>query len=76
MALALGSMVRGLAVTVMVAAVGGLVGTAAIRWAETRGVEDLTRDAGFADHHPPAPDPRSEAELEALRRFPPAIRVP
>lgn len=48
----------------------GVVGVAMVHWAEMRGVDDLTRDAGFADHHPPAPDPRSEAELEHLRRFP------
>lgn len=52
------------------AAVIGLVAVGAIHWAETVGVEDLTRDAGFADHHPPAPDPRSEEEMESLRRFP------
>jgi nitrous oxidase accessory protein len=51
-------------------AVVGLIGWGAVRWAETRGIEDLTRDAGFADHHPPAPDPRSEDEMESLRRFP------
>lgn len=47
-----------------------LVGTAVVRYAENWAVVDLTRDAGFADHHPPAPDPRSEEEMESLRRFP------
>lgn len=47
-----------------------LIGWGAVRWAEMKGVDDLTRDAGFADHHPPAPDPRSEDEMEDLRRFP------
>jgi len=51
-------------------AVLGLVAFAFGRLAETFGVYDLTRDAGFADHHPPPPDPRSEEELEHLRRFP------
>lgn len=51
-------------------AVVGFVVVGAVRWAEMAGVEDLTRDAGFADHHPPAPDPRSEDEMEVLRRFP------
>ncbi len=54
----------------LAAAVVGLVVVGALRWAEMSGVEDLTRDAGFADHHPPAPDPRSEEEMESLRRFP------
>jgi nitrous oxidase accessory protein len=49
----------------------GLVGAGVVRYAEMRGIDDLTRDAGFADHHPPAPDPRSEEELEDLRKFPP-----
>lgn len=53
------------------AGVLALVGVAAVRWAEMSGVDDLTRDAGFADHHLPAPDPRSEDEMEDLRRFPP-----
>lgn len=48
----------------------GLVGVAVVRYAEHWAVADLTRDAGFADHHPPAPDPRSEDEMESLRRFP------
>lgn len=47
------------------------VGLAVTRVAQHFGVYDLTRDAGFADHHLPPPDPRSEAEMEALRRFPP-----
>lgn len=47
------------------------VGLAVTRIATEFGVYDLTRDAGFADHHLPPPDPRSEAEMEALRRFPP-----
>lgn len=51
-------------------AVVALIGWGAVRWAEMKGVDDLTRDAGFADHHPPAPDPRSEDEMEDLRRFP------
>lgn len=62
--------VKGLSAAVVVVAVLGLVVVGAVRWAETVGVEDLTRDAGFADHHPPAPDPRSEDEMESLRRFP------
>mgnify|MGYP000896389900 CR=1 FL=1 len=53
------------------AAVVGLVAFAFGRLATTFGVYDLTRDAGFADHHPPPPDPRSEEEMESLRRFPP-----
>mgnify|MGYP000229209460 CR=1 FL=1 len=53
------------------AAVVGLVAFAFGRMAATYGVYDLTRDAGFADHHPPPPDPRSEEEMESLRRFPP-----
>ena len=48
----------------------GFVGYAVVRVATQLGVYDLTRDAGFADHHLPPPDPRSEAEMEALRRFP------
>jgi nitrous oxidase accessory protein len=52
------------------AAVAGLVAFAFGRLASTYGVYDLTRDAGFADHHPPPPDPRSEEEMESLRRFP------
>lgn len=51
-------------------AVAGLVAFSFGRIAATFGVYDLTRDAGFADHHPPPPDPRSEEELEHLRRFP------
>ena len=62
--------VKGLAAGSAILAVIGLVGLGAVRWAEQVGVEDLTRDAGFADHHPPAPDPRSEEEMEDLRRFP------
>ena len=52
------------------AAVAGLVAFAFGRLASTYGVYDLSRDAGFADHHPPPPDPRSEEEMESLRRFP------
>ncbi|NLH83101.1 MAG: nitrous oxide reductase family maturation protein NosD [Phyllobacteriaceae bacterium] len=63
-------LLRGLFGLLASLAVVGLIGWGAVRWAETRGVEDLTRDAGFADHHPPAPDPRSEDEMEDLRRFP------
>ncbi|MDE2375764.1 nitrous oxide reductase family maturation protein NosD [Bradyrhizobium sp.] len=51
-------------------AVAALVAVGFGKIAVTFGVYDLTRDAGFADHHPPPPDPRSEAELESLRRFP------
>lgn len=51
-------------------AVLGFVGLAVTRIAASFGVYDLARDAGFADHHLPPPDPRSEAEMEALRRFP------
>ena len=58
----------GLAVTVALLA---FVGFAVVRIAAQFGVYDLTRDAGFADHHLPPPDPRSETEMEALRRFPP-----
>lgn len=61
---------KGLVATGIALAVVGLIGTAIVRLAEGWGVADLTRDAGFADHHPPAPDPRSEAELESQRRFP------
>ena len=46
------------------------VGAAVVRIAAQFGVYDLTRDAGFADHHLPPPDPRSEAEMEVLRVFP------
>ena len=60
-----GAIVGGLTLAVV-----GLVGVAVVRMAEGWGVADLTRDAGFADHHPPAPDPRSEDEMENLRRFP------
>jgi nitrous oxidase accessory protein len=56
--------------TTVVVAVVGLVGVAVVHFADGLGVADLTRDAGFADHHPPAPDPRSEDEMEDLRRFP------
>ena len=62
--------VKGLLGAGLMAAVAALVVVGAVRWATTVGVEDLTRDAGFADHHPPAPDPRSEEEMENLRRFP------
>lgn len=68
--LSLGRALRSLVGLGATAAVVAVVGWGAVRWAETRGVEDLTRDAGFADHHPPAPDPRSEDEMEDLRRFP------
>lgn len=61
---------KGVAAGVATAAVVALVAVAALRWVETVGVDDLTRDAGFADHHLPAPDPRSEDEMEHLRRFP------
>lgn len=53
------------------AAVLGLVALAFGRLATTYGVYDLTRDAGFADHHLPPPDPRSEEQMESLRKFPP-----
>lgn len=66
----IGARLRSLAGLAITAAVVGLIGAAAILWAETTGIEDLTRDAGFADHHPPAPDARSEEEMESLRRFP------
>lgn len=61
---------RGLLGAIATLAVVVLIGFGAVRWAEMKGVDDLTRDAGFADHHPPAPDPRSEDEMEDLRRFP------
>ena len=54
-----------------VLALVGFVGFAVVQAARQFGVYDLTRDAGFTDHHVPPPDPRSEAELESLRRFPP-----
>ncbi len=60
-----GTVIAGFALGVLV-----LVGAGVVRYAEMRGIDDLTRDAGFADHHPPAPDPRSEDEMEDLRRFP------
>lgn len=59
--------VIGVAVGVCVA---GLVGAAVVRYAQTQAVVDLTRDAGFANHSLPSPDPRSEEEMEGLRRFP------
>ena len=61
---------KGGAFALAVLGVVGLVAFAFGRVAETFGVYDLTRDAGFADHHPPPPDPRSEEELEHLRSFP------
>lgn len=61
---------KGVVVGGLTLAVVGLVGVAVVRMAEGWGVADLTRDAGFADHHPPAPDPRSEDEMESLRQFP------
>ena len=61
---------KGLLGVVLAAGVVVLIGTAVVRYAERWSVVDLTRDAGFADHHPPAPDPRSEDEMEDLRRFP------
>jgi nitrous oxidase accessory protein len=63
--------VKGAVATAVALGVIGLVGAGMVRYAEMRGIDDLTRDAGFADHHPPAPDPRSEDEMEDLRRFPP-----
>ncbi len=57
------------------AAVLGLVVFSFGRVAATFGVYDLTREASFADHHPPPPDPRSEEELESLRRFPPGATL-
>lgn len=66
----LATLLRSAATLAAVAGVTVLVGWGAIHWAEMRGVDDLTRDAGFADHHPPAPDPRSEEEMENLRQFP------
>ncbi|MCL2715023.1 MAG: nitrous oxide reductase family maturation protein NosD [Alphaproteobacteria bacterium] len=63
--------VKGGAFTLAALAVMVFVALAFARIAETFGVYDLTRDASFADHHPPPPDPRSEEELEAYRRFPP-----
>lgn len=62
--------VRGGVLTLSGLAVLALVAFAFGRIAATFGVYDLTRDAGFADHHLPPPDPRSEEELESLRRFP------
>jgi nitrous oxidase accessory protein len=62
--------VRGGVLVLSALAVLVLVAFAFGRIAATFGVYDLTRDAGFADHHPPPPDPRSEEELESLRRFP------
>jgi len=61
---------KGAVVGTLALGVVGLIGAAVVRYAEMSGIDDLTRDAGFADHHPPAPDPRSEQELETLRRFP------
>jgi len=61
---------KGVAFALAGIALVGLVAFAFGRMAETFGVYDLTRDAGFADHHPPPPDARSEEELEKMRRFP------
>lgn len=63
--------VKGAAGLVVGLAFLAFVGLAVTRVAQHFGVYDLSRDAGFADHHLPPPDPRSEAEMEALRRFPP-----
>ncbi len=62
---------RRAATVVAAIAVAGLVLYAVAQVAGRFGVYDLTRDAGFTDHSLPPPDPRSEQELEALRRFPP-----
>lgn len=61
---------RGAALVLAGLAIIGLVAFGFGRLAATFGIYDLTRDAGFADHHPPPPDPRSEEEMEHLRRFP------
>jgi nitrous oxidase accessory protein len=61
---------KSVAAIAVAACVVGLVGLAMVRYADGLGVADLTRDAGFADHHPPAPDARSSDEMEHLRRFP------
>ncbi|MBL8588580.1 MAG: nitrous oxide reductase family maturation protein NosD [Methylobacteriaceae bacterium] len=52
-------------------AVTVVVGVAVTKVASRFGVYDLTRNASFTDHSLPPPDPRSEDELESLRRFPP-----
>lgn len=62
--------IKGVAGLAASALVLGFVGFAIVKIASVFGVNDLTRDAGFADHHLPPPDPRSEAEMESLRVFP------